>query len=342
MKLKKTLKILGILLLGIIGSLIAYKLSTYLWAKYSGVQVIEITDAGDNSQVTRTIALLAYSMVFVWPALLGLFVIHQFLERNSLVFKVIIFLIFLTTPIWFMKVSVFKFNLDIAAEEKAILHGLCVIKDGDNIHELEDGVETVRCKDGLPNGDYKRYASDGSLREEKYFLNGKILGYQKIYNSDRTLNTVYEVEKNKKSLVYVQIPETFCEKFIRDTTKNLCANEDERSKLNYGFTCSGNKLHGNWNELSFATVIRAAKYNRGLLHGKMYCYYPDGKVQSELNFIDDRKDGTVTSYFEDGTLKYQGSYKAGIQDGVFKRYSSSGELESEVVFENGSIVKEIQ
>jgi antitoxin component YwqK of YwqJK toxin-antitoxin module len=47
----------------------------------------------------------------------------------------------------------------------------------------------------------------------------------------------------------------------------------------------------------------------------------------------------VQQFFTEGTLEYEGKYQDGLQEGVFRRYDYEGNLESEVVFKDGQLVK---
>lgn len=95
------------------------------------------------------------------------------------------------------------------------------------------------------------------------------------------------------------------------------------------------------------------------LNGLLKAYYPSGKVDAEINYVNGMKDGKyklyyesgalrssgvylnglangrLTSYYEDGTLKVETQVSDGLWDGVRRTYYNDGTLLSEEEFSQG-------
>jgi len=64
-------------------------------------------------------------------------------------------------------------------------------------------------------------------------------------------------------------------------------------------------------------------------------YYPDGKVESEVTFKDTIREGEAKFYYEDGTLKEERLYVNGRVEGLVKLYYPNGKLKELINIEDG-------
>jgi TonB family protein len=64
-------------------------------------------------------------------------------------------------------------------------------------------------------------------------------------------------------------------------------------------------------------------------------YYPNGNVESEITYKDSVREGEARFYFEDGTLKEERLYINGRVEGLVKVYNPNGKLKELVNLENG-------
>lgn len=69
--------------------------------------------------------------------------------------------------------------------------------------------------------------------------------------------------------------------------------------------------------------------------GLVKTFYPDGKVESEINFRDSVREGEAKFYFENGNIKEERNYVNGRVDGLVKLYSDLGLLKEVFVIEDG-------
>ena len=69
--------------------------------------------------------------------------------------------------------------------------------------------------------------------------------------------------------------------------------------------------------------------------GPVKSYYENGTLLAEGTFKDDKRDGLFKLYHENGTLKYEATYKDDKRDGPFKSYYENGQLQHEETYKDG-------
>ena len=60
--------------------------------------------------------------------------------------------------------------------------------------------------------------------------------------------------------------------------------------------------------------------------GVVKSYYSNGNIESEISFKDSVRDGEAKFYFENGTIKEERTYTNGKVEGLVQVYSESGKL----------------
>jgi antitoxin component YwqK of YwqJK toxin-antitoxin module len=83
-------------------------------------------------------------------------------------------------------------------------------------------------------------------------------------------------------------------------------------------------------------VMIEQNYKLGKLDGKQTTYHPNGKVKSEISFIEDRQNGAFVFYHDNGTKYQEGTYKESAIEGVLKTYYPNGKLKESVTLVNGA------
>lgn len=71
--------------------------------------------------------------------------------------------------------------------------------------------------------------------------------------------------------------------------------------------------------------------------GKITTYYPNGKLESEGYFFNNKPNGPATSYFENGTKKSEMFFNYGQPEGDVITYFENGNPATVAIFENGKI-----
>jgi TonB family protein len=78
----------------------------------------------------------------------------------------------------------------------------------------------------------------------------------------------------------------------------------------------------------FVSVISAQE-------GLVKTYFPNGKIQSEIFYINKIREGVAKLYYENGNLRQEFSYINGKVDGLVKEYYENGKLKLTYNIENG-------
>jgi antitoxin component YwqK of YwqJK toxin-antitoxin module len=73
----------------------------------------------------------------------------------------------------------------------------------------------------------------------------------------------------------------------------------------------------------------------GFIDGIVCKYYPSEKIQLEVMYQNNEKNGKYKTYYENGKLKEEGVYKNDKLEGIVKFYYESGKVEQEENYKNG-------
>ncbi|MBR3851127.1 MAG: hypothetical protein IKJ76_03665, partial [Fibrobacter sp.] len=65
--------------------------------------------------------------------------------------------------------------------------------------------------------------------------------------------------------------------------------------------------------------------------------YPNGQVQFETTYVNDKREGLEKEFYENGTLKRETPYKEDRREGLTKEYFEDGTLKSEIPYADGYI-----
>lgn len=71
------------------------------------------------------------------------------------------------------------------------------------------------------------------------------------------------------------------------------------------------------------------------LNGMVKAYFPSGKVQAEVNYVNGVRDGKYKIYYESGALRSAGVYLNGNANGSLTSYYEDGTLETETHVSDG-------
>lgn len=76
-------------------------------------------------------------------------------------------------------------------------------------------------------------------------------------------------------------------------------------------------------------------YEKNIRQGEAVLYWENGNIKEKRNYVNDKVFGTVTSYYDNGKIKELYSIEDGRRDGPATYYDSTGNVIEDVVFENG-------
>ena len=159
------------------------------------------------------------------------------------------------------------------------------------------------------NGIFKLSRSDGSLLEERTYKNDKIES-SKFYYDDGTLaeERIYKDDKI----------DGIAQKFYGDGSH--CKALWRNNKL-----ISENCYKKDGNEI--------------VLNGAIKFYHKNGKLASECNYENKKREGICKSYYTNGVLEAEQSFKNNELNGERKFYNMAGALITTTKYKNGKLIK---
>jgi uncharacterized protein len=216
---------------------------------------------------------------------------------------------------------------------------------------------------GLKQGDWKEFYPNGGIKTEKTFKDDQLHGYYKEYDNKGNLvmTMLYENGSIVKSKVDdapdIQVVER------HDQNGKLISSGPFRNNIPVGIhrefgsdgKVTNSKIY-NDNGLLLSEGIVDLSGNR---NGKWKDYYPDGKVQAEGqytdnrrsgqwrffnelekgeqtgNFVNGRPDGMWKWYYDNGSLLREEEYYQGQRDGSYTEYLKSGEIIAQGQYADG-------
>ncbi|QQS35725.1 MAG: TonB family protein [Ignavibacteriales bacterium] len=82
-------------------------------------------------------------------------------------------------------------------------------------------------------------------------------------------------------------------------------------------------------------IIFLVHYNLSAQDGLIKNYFPDGKVESEINFNKNIREGEAKFYYENGNLKEERFYVNGRVEGLVRVFNENGKIKELINLENG-------
>lgn len=80
--------------------------------------------------------------------------------------------------------------------------------------------------------------------------------------------------------------------------------------------------------------------NPSIRHGRYLCYYKDGSLKSEYNYVNDSLHGAAVDYYQNGKTREWCNYKKNLKDGNSYEYLDNGELVVEKKYVDDKMIKE--
>lgn len=81
---------------------------------------------------------------------------------------------------------------------------------------------------------------------------------------------------------------------------------------------------------------------RGMEHGAVVTYYPDGTLESHRQYRDGLPEGLQSTYHKTGKLREEASYRNGARaDGVAETFDENGKLQTRMTYRDGKLEDEL-
>jgi antitoxin component YwqK of YwqJK toxin-antitoxin module len=216
-------------------------------------------------------------------------------------------------------------------------------------------------KNGAKNGYEYRFYNNGKIKSSVKYLEGRKNGLYYEFDKNETVNTIKEYKKGKllKTEV-INRKNKFGKKQGLYRGFYYCKNPCDKDLIRKWEGRFENGLkNGYFREYDEkGDLISTVKYLKGeivtdennvTLETKKE-YFDNGKVKSEANFVDGKQHGMFRNYDEDGNVLSGGVFnngvklgegipdKAGVKQGFWKEYYTTGELRSEGKYIDGERV----
>lgn len=88
-------------------------------------------------------------------------------------------------------------------------------------------------------------------------------------------------------------------------------------------------------KILYITVLLFLQTNIFAQDGLIKNYYPNGNIESEINFSNNIREGEAKFYFENGNLKEERFYVNGRVEGLVRVYSDNGKMKELINLESG-------
>jgi len=89
-------------------------------------------------------------------------------------------------------------------------------------------------------------------------------------------------------------------------------------------------------------VAATITYKAGAVHGETLYSYPNGQLQRQEHYADDKQDGECRAYYPSGGFREYSMYKNGKRHGLEESYYENGNLRRTVVFYEGEYDQELR
>ena len=216
-------------------------------------------------------------------------------------------------------------------------------------------------------GKWKFYYKDGkTIKQTVEYVNDTLHGLRKDYwenGNPKSAVNIIKGNHNGESLHYyengnLQEKNTLKDGELHGSMIKYYANKNVESERKYWNgelidSCKSYYENGELRLLQFFDLDTISMKKSGT----QINYYPSGKVEAEINYndnianlkryyesgdleelstkINDKHDGAVTVYHENGNKKIEGIASNGYYNGKFKFYNKSGKLEKTVTYDLG-------
>jgi antitoxin component YwqK of YwqJK toxin-antitoxin module len=179
--------------------------------------------------------------------------------------------------------------------EKNSVHKIAFL-DSDKIE-----FEVSMNKDGEFDGLWTKYNQQGSIIQQKDYIDGKLDGVAKFYTADGVINQISEYKDGQLD----GVNETF-KVDEKSGTKFLSRQDQYKDGNRHGETKFFNKM---------GKLVSKMLFEDGIQQGKALDYRDNGEVKTEIAYVDGKMNGLWIDYFKGGHVEHQVAYKNGEKDG---------------------------
>jgi antitoxin component YwqK of YwqJK toxin-antitoxin module len=198
-----------------------------------------------------------------------------------------------------------------------------------------------RDKNGMKQGMWREFSSDGRIKKEENYINDVLDGFYKEYNEKGDMILLLNYKNGN-----LVIDKNDTEDDINVEIRNRY---DDQNRLIYSGAYRNNIPVGIHREFNPDGSVMAAKiYNdvgnvvsegiidtEGRRLGEWKDYYPDGLLKAAGTYADNMRSGKWTFYFKNKRVEQTGEYIKGRENGIWTWYYDNGNIQREESYFNG-------
>ena len=174
-------------------------------------------------------------------------------------------------------------------------------------------------KDNNPEGEFKRFSSDGTLKSLLFYSNKGSEADAQIYHPNGFLAAKGKyINREKEGMWqfyseftngYIVSEESYSQNKRNGSSVKFYPDDSVAEKMNF----KNDTAQGEWTKYypDGSPSLRSVFIN-GKLNGKFEAWFDNGKIQFSGEYINDKRDGSWLIYDKDGTLKYKMEYSNGV------------------------------
>lgn len=201
----------------------------------------------------------------------------------------------------------------------------------------------INYKNDKKNGITKYYNDSGIVILEEPYIDNVLEGILRKYHSNGQIKAEIPYTKGKKNGRAFTYSKDGRIVLYTDYKNGVIFKEQRINRLD-----KKNRRQGIWIEFYNNKIIKSEeRYYNGLKHGFCKYYridaslvktekYKMGQLQEMPKEITELN--TAIEYYEDGNVKFKGTYRDNIPEGVHRYYDTQGKVDSSHIFEDGVLI----
>jgi len=173
-------------------------------------------------------------------------------------------------------------------------------------------------KNDKPEGEFKRYYDDNTLKSLLVFNSGGTEAKATLYYPNGLVASAGKYVNQLKEGRW---------QFFSPTTKGLLISEEDYS---------GNKKNGLAVKYYPDSKIAEKCYHvNDVRHGEYLKYYPDGTINLKTNYTNGKLNGSFEAFFENGRPEITGQYKNDLREGTWIIFKKDGSQRFKTEYNSG-------
>jgi antitoxin component YwqK of YwqJK toxin-antitoxin module len=186
--------------------------------------------------------------------------------------------------------------------------------DGEIIKLTEAGKINQTDEQGRKQGLWKKVYPSG------------VTAYEVTFKDNKPVGTMLRYHPNSRKMAELQ--------FNKDGSYAQAKLYDEQESLIAKGFYAGQSKDSIWKYYKNDFLVQSENYNKGVLHGEMKAYYPNGQVYDLRHMKNGKENGVWEKFYQNGKPMLKGFVKEDKLQGSFLRYFPDGSIEEKGQYKN--------